>query len=77
MATKWQLTLAKRNELQEALAKIQSQIDYMETTDCEMSCSKCGTYFEKEKDFWDHFEVSAADVRAGLWNLGSCPKKVA
>jgi len=71
---------SKYTILQERLVKatkeaatLAAQLDGMDGTACNLTCSGCGTLLVTEGDFARHFAVSKFDEFNNHLNLGSCP----
>ena len=65
-----------RDRLTEAEAKAQAlraQIDGLANTPCGAKACSCGTTFETEADFAEHFVISRINRMNNHLNLGECP----
>lgn len=67
--TKWEIMQARLNDAREAVENLENEMILLEQRDCEINCSGCGAYFEKEADFADHFVIPDEQYL----NLGHCP----
>ncbi len=72
-ASKYDLLLAKRDALVQALADLDAQIGGLDNTPADLRCHGCGEHLATEGEFARHFVVRPFDVANDHLNLGWCP----